>query len=65
MSKDDMTPYDLACIMALQGSIAASAGRPHSLHWHSLPHPEAVAAHAIHCVDALFAILATKKEAKA
>ena len=57
MSKDDMTPYDLACIMALQGSIAASAGRPH--------YPEAVAAHAIHCVDALFAILATKKEAKA
>ena len=57
MSKDDMTPYDLACIMALQGSIAASAGRPN--------YPEAVAAHAIHCVDALFAILATKKEAKA
>jgi hypothetical protein len=57
MSKDDMTPYDLACMMALQGALAASAGRPH--------YPEAVAADAVRCVDALFAELARKKEVRA
>jgi len=56
MTKDDMTPYDLACMMALQGALAASAGRPH--------YPEAVAADAVRCVDALFAELAKKKGAK-
>jgi hypothetical protein len=56
MSKDDMTPYDLACIMALQGVLAANAGRFHD--------PKEVAADAIHCVNALFAELAKKKEAK-
>jgi hypothetical protein len=56
MTKDDMTPYDLACIMALQGVLAANAGRFHD--------PKEVAADAIHCVNALFAELAKKKEAK-
>ncbi len=56
MSKDDMTPYDLACIMALQGVLAANAGLYH--------HPEEVAAAAVCYVDALFIKLAKKKEAK-
>ena len=55
MSKDDMTPYDLACMMALQGLLAS--GSP-------LSGPEGLAGAAVRCVDALFAELARKKEAK-
>ena len=56
MSKDDMTPYDLACMMALQGLLAAGEGQPR--------YPVAVAADAVRYVDVLFAELARKKEAK-
>lgn len=56
MSKDDMTPYDLACMMALQGMLAAGAGPRY---------PEGLAEATVLCVDALFAELAKKKEAKA
>ena len=56
MSKDDMTPYDLACMMALQGMLAAGAGQSR--------YPEGLAEATVLCVDALFAELAKKKEAK-
>jgi hypothetical protein len=56
MSKDDFTPYDLACMMALHGMLAAGAGQAHF--------PEVVAEAAVRCVDALFAELARKKEAR-
>jgi hypothetical protein len=57
MSKDDFTPYDLACMMALHGMLAAGAGQAHF--------PEVVAEAAVRCVDALFAELARKKEVRA
>ena len=55
MTKDDVTPYDLACFMALQGVLASGfAGEPKEL-----------AKATVRCVDALFAELARKKEARA
>jgi hypothetical protein len=54
MTKDDMTPYDLACMMALQGVLASGyAGEP-----------EGLAKATVMYVDALFIKLAKKKEAK-
>jgi hypothetical protein len=53
MSKDDMTPYDLACFLTLQGLLASGfAGQP-----------EGLAKATVECVDALFAEL-KKKEAR-
>ena len=52
MSKDDVTPYDLACFMALQGVIAL--GKAES--------SVELAQDAICCVDALFEQLAKKQQ---
>jgi len=55
MNKDDMTPYDLACMMAIQGVLASGyAGEP-----------EGLAKATVMYVDALFAELARKKEVRA
>jgi hypothetical protein len=55
MNKDDMTPYDLACMMAIQGVLASGyAGEPKEL-----------AKATVRYVDALFTELARKKEVRA
>ena len=52
MTKDDVTPYDLACFMALQGVLAL--GKAES--------SVELAQDAICCVDALFEELAKKQQ---
>lgn len=54
MTKDDMTPYDLACMLAMQGIIASGFAGDQ----------EGLARASLRCVDALFAELAKKKEVK-
>ena len=58
MTKDDMTPYDLACMMALQGLLAADlSGKARNAPTHT-------AIQAMQCVDALVEELNRKRRAK-
>jgi hypothetical protein len=52
MTKDDVTPYDLACFMALQGVIALGKAK----------YSAELAQDAICCVDALFEQLAEQPQ---
>lgn len=58
MTKDDMTPYDLACMMALQGLLASDlSGKARNAPTHT-------AIQAMQCVDALVEELNRKRRAK-
>ena len=58
MTKDDMTPYDLACMLALQGLLASDlSGKARNAPGHT-------AIQAIQCVDALVEELNRKRRAK-
>jgi hypothetical protein len=58
MNKDDMTPYDLACMMAMQGLLASDlSGKARNAPTHT-------AIQAMQCVDALFAELDRKRRSK-
>ena len=59
MTKDDMTPYDLACMMALQGLLAADlSGKARNA-------PAHTAIQAMQCVDALVEELDNRKKWRA
>ena len=58
MTKDDMTPYDLACMMALQGLLASD------LSGEARNAPTHTAIQAMQCVDALVEELNRKRRAK-
>ena len=58
MTKDDFTPYDLACMMALQGLLASDlSGKARNAPTHT-------AIQAMQCVDALVAELDRKRRVK-
>lgn len=58
MNKYDMEPYDFACMLALQGILAADlSGKARNSPVHT-------AIQAMQCVDALFAELDRKKGTK-
>ena len=58
MTKYDMEPYDLACMMALQGLLAAD------LSGNARNSPGHTAIQAMQCVDALVAELDRKRRGK-
>lgn len=56
MKKDDFTPYDLACMMAMQGLLASDlSGKARNAPTHT-------AIKAMQCVDALFEELDNRKK---
>ena len=58
MNRDDFTPYDLACMMAMQGLLASDlSGKARNAPTHT-------AIQAMQCVDALVAELDRKRRAK-
>jgi hypothetical protein len=58
MKKDDFTPYDLACMMAMQGLLAADLSSK------ARNAPTHTAIQAMQCVDALVAELDRKRRVK-